>query len=173
MCLCCAIDRKPNISMSHTLECTLLHRAFYQPLFSRRPIIRLTSETLASRDDRPWFNALLFLGNHHQTPRQDSECQEGREKKADDERENPREGAFHNMNISKTIFSYNWKIEEIYASRRNQYANVKKFDKKIRCKNSIRRELLSSCPDEPVGSRVPTYFSSTERQNQPYNRYEE
>lgn len=29
--LCRAIDRKPNISMSHTLEHTLLRQAFYQP----------------------------------------------------------------------------------------------------------------------------------------------
>jgi len=37
-------------------------------------------------------NALLFLGYHHQTPRQNPQCQKGGEEEADDEREDPREG---------------------------------------------------------------------------------
>lgn len=149
MCLCCAIDRKSNISMPHTLdERTLLRRAFHQPLFSawRRPIIRFaSSETVASRDDM--LNALLFLGNHHQTPRQDSQCQEGREEEADDERENPWKGTFHTIWISRrrllsSVIGKSRSFEEMCASRSWSIC---------KCKNSI-CFYSKNCyrPDEPV-----------------------
>lgn len=43
----------------------------------------------------PVCNVLLFSGYHHQTARENPQCQEGREEKADDEREDPREGKFN------------------------------------------------------------------------------
>lgn len=81
--------------MSHTLEHTLLRQAFYQPRAApprsspadnpRRERVRSIAMTLMC-------NALLFLGDHHQTPRQNPQCQKGGEEEADDEREDPREG---------------------------------------------------------------------------------
>lgn len=48
------------------------------------------------------INAHLFSGDHHQAPRENSQCQKGREEEADDEREDSREGMLASL-ISNTI----------------------------------------------------------------------
>lgn len=69
-----------------------------------------------ARDDAH-VNALLFLGDHHQTSCQNPQCQKGGEEKADDEREDPREGTLRDR-ITSFAVAVIRKLRETKRDRR-------------------------------------------------------